>query len=227
MQRVNQFDNFPECIQCSLFARDWSVGQMTGRTRQLKGDFMSSPGKIKRRSAVKFGLLSTVAMPIVATAQPPARQKPQVGDVLVFEEGDHQGQVVRPELLELNQQPVSALARDPATGTLRNGSRLNRVMVTRIDTDKLTPRYQRHVAAGVIAYSIVCTHTGCDVTNWDGEQLLMACPCHESQFDIYAGGGVVGGPAPRPLAMLPLLVSDGDITVAAGFTGRVGFTQQF
>jgi len=79
----------------------------------------------------------------------------------------------------------------------------------------------------VIAYSIVCTHTGCDVTNWDSNELLMACPCHESQFDVYAGGNVVGGPAPRPLAILPLRVGNGEVIVAAGFTGRVGFTQQF
>ena len=122
---------------------------------------------------------------------------------------------------------MSALARDPATGTLRSGSRLNRVMVTRIDTEKLTLRYQRHVANGVISYSIVCTHTGCDVTNWDSNARLMACPCHESQFDVYAGGNVVGGPAPKPLAILPLRVSNGEVIVAAGFTGRVGFTQQF
>lgn len=183
--------------------------------------------KISRRTAVGFGLVSTMALPMAAIAQPPARQKPQAGDYLVFEEGPHQGQVVRPELLELDQRPVSAQARDPATETLRNGSRLNRVMVTRIDTEKMTARYQRHVAEGVIAYSIVCTHTGCDVTNWDASALLMACPCHESQFDIYAGGNVVGGPAPRPLAILPLTINNGEILVAAGFSGKVGFTQQF
>lgn len=183
--------------------------------------------KMTRRAAVKLGAVSSMAIPMAATAQPPARQKPQAGDILVFEEGPNAGEVVRPELLELDQRPVSALARDPATGTLRNGSRLNRVMITKIDTENLTARYQRHVAEGVIAYSIVCTHTGCDVTNWDSEGKLMACPCHESQFDIYAGGNVVGGPAPRPLAMLPLSIKDGDIVVAAGFSGRVGFTQQF
>lgn len=185
------------------------------------------PIKISRRTAVGLGVVATMALPMAAVAQPPARQKPQAGDFLVFEEGPNQGEVVRPELLQLDQRPVSALARDPATDTLRNGSRLNRVMVTRIDTDKMAARYQRHVADGVIAYSVVCTHTGCDVTNWDSGELLMACPCHESQFDIYAGGKVVGGPAPKPLAILPLTVSGGEVMVAASFTGRVGFTQQF
>ena len=56
------------------------------------------------------------------------------------------GEVVRPEMLELNQQPVSALAKDPETDTLRDGSRLNRVMITRIDPDKLTERYRANAA---------------------------------------------------------------------------------
>jgi Rieske Fe-S protein len=153
--------------------------------------------------------------------------RPQPGDRLVFEEGPNQGELVRPELLELNQKPVSALAQAPETDVLRDGSRLNRVMITRIDVDAMGERYRDNVAAGVVAYSAVCTHTGCDVIDWDAKALNMACPCHESQFDIYEGGKVVGGPAPRPLAMLPLELVDGVVLVAAVFRGRVGFTQQF
>ena len=55
----------------------------------------------------------------------------------------------------------------------------------------------------------------------------MACPCHESEFDISDNGNVVGGPAPRPLAMLPLAIEDGELRVAGAFKGRVGFQQQF
>lgn len=182
---------------------------------------------LSRRTVFKMGLATSVAVPMSALGQPPNRLRPQPGDKLVFEEGPNQGELVRPELLELEQRPVSAMARDPETEVLRDGSRLNRVMITRIDTEKMTERYQGNVAEGVIAYSAVCTHTGCDVTNWDTGELNMACPCHESQFDIYDGGKVVGGPAPRPLAMLPLELVDGIVTVAAEFRGRVGFTQQF
>ncbi|NQV71187.1 MAG: Rieske 2Fe-2S domain-containing protein [Pseudohongiella sp.] len=190
----------------------------------------SSKSKAKplsRRTIFKMGLATGIAVPMSAFGQPPARMRPQPGDQLVFEEGPHQDQLVRADLLELEQKPVSAMARDPQTKVLRDGSRLNRVMITRIDTEKMTARYQGNAAEGVIAYSAVCTHTGCDVINWDAGELNMACPCHESQFDIYDGGKVVGGPAPRPLAMLPLEVVDGVITVAAEFRGRVGFTQQF
>ncbi|MEX0964773.1 MAG: Rieske 2Fe-2S domain-containing protein [Pseudohongiellaceae bacterium] len=182
---------------------------------------------ISRRSVFKMGLATGIAVPMSALGQSPNRLRPQPGDQLVFEEGPNQDELVRPELLDLEQKPLSALARDPGTEVLRDGSRLNRVMITRVDPEKLSARYQANAAAGVIAYSAVCTHTGCDVINWDAGQLRMACPCHESQFDIYDGGSVVGGPAPRPLAMLPLEIVDGLVMVAAGFSGRVGFTQQF
>ena len=182
---------------------------------------------ISRRTVFKMGLATGIAVPMSALGQPPNRLRPQPGDQLVFEEGPNQDALIRPELLELEKRPLSALARDPETQVLRDGSRLNRIMIMRIDPELMSARYQANVAEGVIAYSAVCTHTGCDVTNWDEGQLRMACPCHESQFDIYDGAKVVGGPAPRPLAMLPLEVVDGIVLVAAGFRGRVGFTQQF
>ena len=192
---------------------------------EVKKDRTAKP--LSRRSVFKMGLAASIAMPMSVLAQPPNRLRPQQGDRLVFEEGPNQNALVRPELLELEQKPVSALARDPETEVLRDGSRLNRVMITRINPEKMNTRYQANIAEGVIAYSAVCTHTGCDVINWDEGLLRMACPCHESQFDIYEGAKVVDGPAPRPLAMLPLEVVDGIVTVAAGFRGRVGFTQQF
>lgn len=192
----------------------------------LPGKYRNTKG-VSRRSVFKMGLATSIAMPMSALGQSPNRLRPQPGDQLVFEEGPNQDALVRPELIDLEQKPLSALARDPATEVLRDGSRLNRVMITRIDTERMSERYKANAAAGVIAYSAICTHTGCDVINWDAGQLRMACPCHESQFDIYDGGKVVGGPAPRPLAMLPLEVVDGVVTVAAEFRGRVGFTQQF
>ncbi len=182
---------------------------------------------VSRRMIFKIGLVTGVAVPMSALGQPPDRMRPQQGDQLVFDEGDRLGELVTADSLELNQKPVSSLAKDPETQVLRDGSRLNRVMITRIDAEKLTARYQANAAQGIVAYSAICTHTGCDVTNWDQGQLRMACPCHESQFDIYDGGRVVGGPAPRPLAMLPIEIVDGIVTVAAAFRGRVGFTQQF
>ena len=104
-------------------------------------------GSVSRRTLIKMGIVTGFAAPMPVLSQPPNRMRPQLGDVMIFDEGPHMGEVVRPEMLELNQQPVSALAKDPETDTLRDGSRLNRVMITRIDPDKLTERYRANAAA--------------------------------------------------------------------------------
>jgi len=53
--------------------------------------------------------------------------------------------------------------------------------------------------SNVTVYSNVCTHLGCRV-NWDSDQELYACPCHEARFDIH--GDVLFGPPPRPMDVL-------------------------
>ena len=56
------------------------------------------------------------------------------------------------------------------------------------------------------AFSAVCTHQGCLVTDVsDGE---IFCPCHGSRFTI-ASGDVVAGPAPSALPERQVTV-DGD-----------------
>ena len=65
-----------------------------------------------------------------------------------------------------------------------------------------------------VAYDATCTHAGCTVA-YDGTSLL-ACPCHGSRFDPAQGAKVVAGPAPRPLAQLPIKIDQatGAITLA-------------
>lgn len=64
---------------------------------------------------------------------------------------------------------------------------------------------------GFYAISNTCTHLGCTVTRLqDG----FACPCHGSRFDNK--GGVIGGPAPRPLPWLEVSrAANGDLIVNA------------
>ena len=114
-----------------------------------KKDRVAKP--ISRRTVFKMGLATGIAMPMSALGQSPSRLRPQPGDQLVFEEGPNQDALVRPELLELEARPLSALARDPATELLRDGSRLNRMMIMRIDPELMSARYQANVAEGVIA----------------------------------------------------------------------------
>jgi len=78
----------------------------------------------------------------------------------------------------------------------------------------------------VFANTIICTHDGCDVTEWLGDEHMLSCPCHYSKFDPKDGGRVISGPAPRALPSLPLTVADGRLVVARLFTSRVGFESQ-
>jgi rieske iron-sulfur protein len=75
--------------------------------------------------------------------------------------------------------------------------------------------------AGYAAFSKVCTHAGCMVSNRDGDTLV--CPCHSALFNPLSGATVVGGPAPRALPQLPITVaSDGHLIATGNFEGAVG-----
>lgn len=62
----------------------------------------------------------------------------------------------------------------------------------------------------LIALSAVCTHLGC-IVQWEKEQQDFLCPCHAGRFT--PEGNVISGPPPQPLAMLPLAVANGTITI--------------
>ncbi len=152
-----------------------------------------------------------------------ASAAPQAGDALVFAYGDRAGQVIAPADVALGAKQLLAYPMHPATRRVRDGSRLNQLIVVRLPPDKLTAETRARAADGVVAYSGVCTHTGCDVTDWYGDSLRFKCPCHESEFDPSDAARVVGGPAPWQLAALPLALVDGALAVAGPFEGRVGF----
>jgi Rieske Fe-S protein len=152
-----------------------------------------------------------------------AATPPQPGDALVFAYGDRAGQVLAPADVVLGAKQILAYPMKPETRRVRDGTRLNQLVVVRLPPEKLVDATRARAADGVVAYSGVCTHTGCDVTDWFGDSLRFKCPCHESEFDPGDGARVVGGPAPLPLAALPLKLLDGALVVAGPFEGRVGF----
>lgn len=150
---------------------------------------------------------------------------PQVNDLLAYAYGDKAGQPVAVDALDVAVQQVFAFALDPATGQMRNGTRMHQVLLVRLDPATLAPATAARSVNGLVAYSGVCSHTGCDVTDWNSEFKRFQCPCHESQFDPGDSARVVGGPAPWQLAALPLKAIDGHVAVAAEFEGRLGFLQ--
>ncbi len=71
-----------------------------------------------------------------------------------------------------------------------------------------------NTAAGLKAYSAVCTHFAC-ICKWDAELEQIVCPCHDGFFDP-ADGSVISGPPPKGLMPLQTEIKDGDIYVSAG-----------
>src|SRR5262249_33819913 len=112
---------------------------------------------------------------------------------------------------------------DPKARLVRDGSRLNQILLLRLRPEDLTEETRERAAQGAVAYSAVCTHAACDITWWKTDTKMLRCPCHESEFDPAASGHVSGGPAPRRLPALPIEIVDGIITARAGFSSRVGF----
>ena len=164
-------------------------------------------------------------MPRVVCAQTDAkRDRPREGDLLVAIDG------TTPEPLKPDDVPPSgkltmAWPLDPTDNTVRDGSRLNKVLLLRLDPESLDPVTRDRAAEGVVAYSAICTHAGCDVIVWHPEARRLECPCHDSRFDPAAAANVESGPAPRPLPALPLKIADGRLVAAKQFTARAGFQQ--
>jgi Rieske Fe-S protein len=170
--------------------------------------------------------LATAEPSVAEDDQPGSNERPQKSDTLVFSEGEHTGEVIKPEDLKPGGPPVRAWPKDPATAVIRKGSRLNEVLVVRLDSVELDDDTRSRAADGIVAYSVICSHTGCPVTGWvkqaSGDKLVFKCACHNSEYDPRQSAKVLFGPAPRRLAALPLAISDGALTVIATFVGKVG-----
>jgi rieske iron-sulfur protein len=170
---------------------------------------------LRRRDVLLGGLAIGVASaidPAVRAQDDPAAARPKPGDLLV-RDGDEAKTPLTPADLTDNAKPLIGWAMEPDSRTVRSASRFNRLVVGR-------------VGDVVFAFTAICTHDGCDVTDWLADEHMLSCPCHYSKFDPKDMGRVLDGPAPRALPQLPIAVSDGRLVVSASFTSRVGFESQ-
>ena len=187
-------------------------------------------GSVGRRAALAGATgLFLGLMPSLGRAQvaPEAtRARPQPGDVLVRVDLDKRGPLKVGDL-SIGGDPMLAWPLDPASDTVRSGSRLNKVLMLRLDPEGFDRQTHENAADGVLGYSAICPHTGCELGKWLAEAQLIECPCHFSHYDPKAGAKVLSGPSPRRLAALPLTADgDGRLVVAKPFVGRVGIQQQ-
>lgn len=165
--------------------------------------------------------------PPEADAIPPEEHEhPAGGDVLVFAFGDKEGQIIAPSDVPLGGPQVFAYPADAGGGHVASESRLNQVMLVRLDPSSLSEETAARAVDGIVAYSAVCTHEGCDVSDWNEDALQLVCPCHDSEFDPSDNGQATSGPARRRLAALPLEIADGRLMAGGGFQGRIGFRRR-
>lgn len=63
-------------------------------------------------------------------------------------------------------------------------------------------------AGQFLAYSAICTHSGCEVSQFGKD--VMVCTCHNSEFST-TNGAVLSGPARRALAQFQLTEVSGEL----------------
>jgi rieske iron-sulfur protein len=170
---------------------------------------------------VAAGGLGAAARTVAAAAEP-ADERPKEGDRLVAING---AEPVALKPGDITDAAVIALPLDPASGIVRNGSRLNRVLLVRLDPSALVGATRDRAADGIVAYSAICPHAGCEVDGWSAAEMILECPCHNSRYNPRDAAAIIDGPSTRALAALPLRIVDGRLAVAKPFIGRVGIVQ--
>ena len=176
-------------------------------------------GTAGRRALLAAGI--GLAARAAAAQSDPANERPKEGDLLV-KVGGTEPVPLTPESLTVGASQVLAWPMDPASKTVRKDSRLNKVLLVRLDPATLVGVTKERAADGVVAYSAICPHTGCEVNVWAADQQVLECSCHFSHYNPREAAAVIDGPTPRALAALPLKIVDGKLAVAKPFTGRVG-----
>jgi nitrite reductase/ring-hydroxylating ferredoxin subunit len=155
--------------------------------------------------------LAVVRFGDVSAQDDPHEQRPTAGDRLVRADSDAGSVPLKvDDVLPDAKKPLVAVPYDIASKTVRDGSKLNRVLLIRVDGE-------------VVAFSAICTHEACSVSEWLPAEQHLLCPCHFSKYDVRDGGAVVEGPAPRNLPSLPLRHEpDGELVVDGGFSAQPG-----
>ena len=152
-----------------------------------------------------------------------AHAKPMTGDRLVEEDAEGTPVPLRASDLRLGK-PLLAFPFDVAKGEVRSDSRLNKVVLMRFAEAELNAETRARAAGGVVAFSAICTHQGCDVKTWLSKEQVLVCFCHSSKFQLLDGGSVASGPALRSLPFLPLSLDGDQLVIAGPFSAPAGGT---
>lgn len=182
---------------------------------------------LKAAIGTGIGLSLVSAFYVGASLRPKAEVTPEKeplkpGDILVYAQGGGEPKPIRPEELKPGDPFVLAYPMDPKTKVVKSGEAKNTVLVVRYNPEELAPEVAQNGVEGIVAYSAVCTHLGCIVSQWVADKKAALCPCHGGIYDLARGVRVIAGPPPRPVPQLPLKVEGGVLVAAGEFLGEVG-----
>ncbi|MGB9931880.1 ubiquinol-cytochrome c reductase iron-sulfur subunit [Haloarcula amylolytica] len=198
---------------------DCSCDGATGTSPTLYGD---ARAELRRRDFAKFlatvGGLTAVASltaPLASTTQVFERgyEGPVYSDGIHLVDGEGEriteGRLSEGEHMTVFPEPRPGIEDAPT------------LLVRYAESDYGSDIAEGFTVSGYAAFSKVCTHAGCMVS--DREEDLVVCPCHFGKFNVLEGAAVSGGPPGRPLPQLPITVtSDGFLVATGDFEGPVG-----
>ncbi len=200
-----------------------AANEIGGEMREASDARAGSCGIVSTRRDVLVIAISVGACAVcrsaTSAAGEPADERPKEGDYLVRVDAAAPSALT---LGDISDTEIIAWPFDPVGKILRNGSRLNKVLLLRLDPATLVGQTRERAAEGIVAYSAICPHAGCEVDGWSPDQNILECPCHNSRYNPRDGASIVDGPTTRALAALPLKIVDGKLVVAKPFVGRVG-----
>jgi len=172
--------------------------------------------------AAGMGLQGRMAQAIEAV---PEELRPVVGDRLVEEDAEGEPTPIKLDDLRVGK-PLLVFPFDVASKKVRSETRMNKIVLLRLPEAELDAESKAVSAGGVLAFSAICTHMGCDIKTWMASDKVFACFCHGSKFRPLDHGSVAGGPAPRPLPVLPIKLEGDQLVIAGSFATPPGFTPQ-
>lgn len=170
-------------------------------------------------AGIAAGLQSNLPAAFAAVAP---ELRPRAGDRLAGVDAAGAPTPLKVADIPIGAKPVHAFPFDAGAAAVRDGSRFNKVLLVRLPPTALDDVTRARSADGVLAFSAVCTHEGCDVSEWVPAENALLCFCHFSKFLPLDAGKVAAGPAPRDLPFLPLRSMNGEIEVAGAFSAAPG-----
>jgi rieske iron-sulfur protein len=153
--------------------------------------------------------------------QPQPVGAPERHDFLVYADGPNKGKDVMTADIVLDAPPITVQAKNAETGEIRESEK-STVLVLRVAPEKIPADIRGDTVDGVIAYSALCTHKGCLLSDWDKPTKQFICPCHNGLFDPLKGGENTAGAPTRAIPQIPVKDHDGKLIVSDAIVSWIG-----